>query len=102
MRAIAILACVSLCAGQAVADETVLAPGRAAGSSAITAAPLVPGKAAGVHQAQSVGQSQFLIAGLGVLVLGGVVLALSGGGGGSEGQNAPRSFSLTTTTATSP
>jgi peptidoglycan/LPS O-acetylase OafA/YrhL len=98
---IAVSAAASLCTGQALADDLAMAPGRAAGSTAMAAAPLAPGKAAGVHQAQGVGQSEFLIAGLGVLVIGGAVLVLAGGGGNGD-QNAPRNFSMTTTTGTSP
>ena len=100
--AIAVSAAASLCAGQAQADDLVLAPGRAAGSTAMAATPLAPGKAAGVHQAQGVGQSEFLIIGLGVLVIGGAVLVLAGGASGNGDQNAPRNFGMTTTTGTSP
>ena len=97
---IAVSAAASLCTGQALANDLALAPGRAAGSTAMAAAPLAPGKAAGVHQAQGAGQSEFLIAGLGVLVIGSAMLVLAGGGNGE--QNAPRNFSMTTTTGTSP
>ena len=100
--AIAVSAAASLCTGQALADNAALAPGGAAGSTAMAAAPLAPGNAAGVHRAQGVGQSEVLVIGLGVLAIGGAVLVLAGGGGGNGDQNAPRNFSMTTTTGTSP
>jgi len=94
IHAALMLGVLHLAIAPAMAEDKLLAPGRAAGHSAVKPAPLPPGKAAGTDKAQSVSQGGgLLIIGLGGLVIAGAVLVVSGGGGKGEGA-APQNFSM--------
>jgi hypothetical protein len=98
IRAVLMASTLHLAVAPAMAEDKALTPGRAAGSAAASA-PLAPGKAAGTGKAQAVSQAGgLLIVGLGGLVIAGMVLVVSGNGGGAgkAGETAPQNFSLNT------